>query len=378
MKSKSDSPVACAQGFPATSAKPVRVVTLECVSHREFFITAEPGPGECAASVFAKAAREVQSRGATIISQDIFGMEEGAKPALRRAFGPIQWPVTWVYEARGSMGLAGTQIWAVEGAEVLPIIRQRRIWGSVLNTPAATWCRLGGLSPVRASAAVPEQARSVFARMDSTLAVAGLDFSDVARTWFFNNEILDWYGPFNNVRDKFFRSHRVFDGLVPASTGIGGGNPAGAALQAGVLAVRPRDSRTKVFAVPSPLQCPALDYGSSFSRAVEVAAPDHRRVLISGTASIAPGGETVCLGDMEGQVGLTMEVVAAILESRGMGWRDVTRAIAYVKRAKDVPVFDRYRAARGMDSVPFVTVVNDVCRGNLLFEVELDAAVAGR
>ena len=67
-------------------------------------------------------------------------------------------------------------------------------------------------------------------------------------------------------------------------------------------------------AVPSPLQCPALDYGSSFSRAVELVAGDHRRLFVSGTASISPEGHTLHVGDVDAQVARTMEVVEAMLE----------------------------------------------------------------
>lgn len=83
--------------------------------------------------------------------------------------------------------------------------------------------------------------------------------------------------------------------------------------------------------IPSPLQCSAQDYRSSFSRAVEV---DHllfRQVIVSGTASIAPGGESLHPGDIDRQTELSLDVIEAILKSRGMGWKDVVRAVAYFK-----------------------------------------------
>ena len=70
--------------------------------------------------------------------------------------------------------------------------------------------------------------------------------------------------------------------------------------------------------------------------------PDHRRLYVSGTASIEPSGKTAHIGDPAKQISLTMEVVAAILESRRMTWADVSRAIAYFKDIKDAPLFDEY------------------------------------
>ena len=47
------------------------------------------------------------------------------------------------------------------------------------------------------------------------------------------SRILDWYGDFNRTRDAFFSSRGIFDGLVPASTGMAGSNPQGTALNTG-------------------------------------------------------------------------------------------------------------------------------------------------
>jgi hypothetical protein len=80
------------------------------------------------------------------------------------------------------------------------------------------------------------------------------------------------------------------------------------------------------------------------------------------------------VGDVDAQVALTMEVVEAILKSRGMGWKDATRAIGYFKRLEDAPAFDRYCAKAGLPALPIVVSENDVCRDELLFEIEMDAA----
>jgi enamine deaminase RidA (YjgF/YER057c/UK114 family) len=196
---------------------------------------------------------------------------------------------------------------------------------------------------------------------------------DVVRTWFYLDRILDWYDAFNHVRTCFFAEQEVFDHLVPASTGVGGKNGGGAALVADAVAVQPKNDRIEIQAVPSPLQCPALEYGSSFSRAVELAAPDHRRLVISGTASIEPGGETVHVGDIGKQVALTMDVVQAILRSRSMDWGDVVRGVAYFKNGRDLPLYDTYCSSKGLPDFPFASVQGDICRDDLLFEIEVDA-----
>jgi len=63
--------------------------------------------------------------------------------------------------------------------------------------------------------------------------------------------------------------------------------------------------------------------------------PGCRRLLVSGTAGIDRSGKTVYVGDVKLQTEFTMEVVGAILESRGMDFSNVTRGIGYFKYAKD-------------------------------------------
>jgi len=100
--------------------------------------------------------------------------------------------------------------------------------------------------------------------------------------------------------------------------------------------------------------------------------PDHRRLYVSGTASIAPEGHTIHVGNVDAQAAKTMEVIAAILASRGMDWTDVVRGIAYVRSAADLPVFARTCAALGLPAMPVVTINSTICRDDLLFELEVD------
>jgi enamine deaminase RidA (YjgF/YER057c/UK114 family) len=200
-----------------------------------------------------------------------------------------------------------------------------------------------------------------------------MDFSNVIRTWFYLDDLLAWYDEFNVARTGFFRSRGVFEGLVPASTGIGAGNPDGVALAAGALAIRPRHSGVRIREVASPLQCSATKYRSSFSRAVEVTFPDHRLLTISGTASIAPDGKSMFADDIVRQIYLTLDVVDAILRSRRMGWEDTARAVAYFRDIGDLPVFEACCRERGIPALPLAPAHATVCRTDLLFEMELDA-----
>jgi enamine deaminase RidA (YjgF/YER057c/UK114 family) len=353
----------------------LEIITLNREPCQEHFITSVPQDSEPAESLFKRVTEAVCQRKAQVVSQDVFGIpakEQTSMHAINKALGQIDGPVTWI-ENRHSTNLYGTHVWAVSGTTVKLLELEGTIVGSTFEDNYAQYCRLSGLLPKDASRSRKEQAIEIFGQMDTVLQSNGMTFSNVLRTWFYNDDILSWYDDFNEIRNSIFRKKRVFGGLVPASTGVGGRNAAGAALAGGLLAVKPKAEGVQAFAVQSPLQFAAMEYGSSFSRAVELDLPDHQRLYVSGTASIKPDGRTAHIDDPQAQVKLTMEVVYAILESCSMDWADVTRALAYFKHAKDAPIFDKFRTQNNLSRFPVVIVENDICRDELLFEIEIKA-----
>lgn len=359
----------------------VAVATLEHGGIRELFITATPDGSESLPDLFEKAWRVVREAGAVVLCQDVFGVpseRDIGPPALREVCGAVDWPVSWLEEgaSQGEL-LTGTYLQAVVGAPVRRLVDERGVIGSVFDDAAGTYCRLDGLSPSDPRQPREAQVRLVFERIERALQQADMAFENVIRTWFYVDRILEWYSGFNAVRSRFFEERGVFGRLLPASTGVGGANHAGGAMLADVLAVKRREGGfpLTVREVPSPLQGSAMEYRSSFSRAVEMDGGDHRRLLVSGTASIDAAGKTARLGDARGQMELTVDVAEALLQSRRMEWADVTRAIAYVKAGKDADLWRRYAEGRGLGDLPAVVVENDICRDDLLFELELDAIV---
>ena len=242
----------------------------------------------------------------------------------------------------------------------------------------AVYCTLAGVLPPDLAAPRGAQAAAIFPELESLLAEAGMDFSHVVRTWFYVDRICEWYGEFNAARSAFFESRDVFNTFLPASTGIGSANLDGAALVAGAIAVKPKDASVRAEIVESPLQAPAMAYRSSFSRAAEVVWPERRLLFVSGTASIKPNSHDVAyVGDIAKQVDCTMTAVGAILESRGYGWGDVSRAIVYLKEPSFRAAWQAWLAARGLPGDFAAETVCDVCRDDWLFEVELDAGKSG-
>jgi enamine deaminase RidA (YjgF/YER057c/UK114 family) len=345
----------------------------------ETVLTLTPRRDEGVSAIFARLGKTLDQRKASVAKLMVFGAigaaEEGTW-AIRRIPGGAEWPVTWV-EGTGCQGhlLAGLQASVVTGREVKRVQLGGRALGSVYEDGSARHCLLAGLEPGDPRAPRPVQAEETLEKLEQALASAGFALGDVVRTWFFNDDLLAWYADFNRVRTAFYARTPFRAGALPVSTGVAARNPAGAALAVGAWAVQPLGTLARISGVASPRQCPAPVYGSSFSRAMEIASGGRRRLFVSGTASIAADGRTIWAGDMGKQVGHTMEVVEAILVSRGLGFADVTRAVAHFKPPADTAAFTAWLGARKLQGLPVVCVQSELCRDDLLFEIELDACV---
>jgi enamine deaminase RidA (YjgF/YER057c/UK114 family) len=185
------------------------------------------------------------------------------------------------------------QAFTVAGPEIQPLRIDGRPAGAVYEDAEMRCCRLCGLLPADTGASRAVQTRSVFERAKDLLGEHGFRFEDTVRTWIYLDRLLEWYGEFNAVRNAFFEEQGLFTRRVPASTGIGAANGSGSAMVMDLLAIRPKSGQTVIATVDSPLQNPALDYKSAFSRAMEIRTPTHRSLMVSGTASIDPAGRTI-------------------------------------------------------------------------------------
>ncbi len=341
----------------------------------EFVLNETMQPGEEVDAVVMRMLRKLRVRRGTAVHLFVFGkIELAARVEVLLNQAEVQVPLTWV-EGQSCNGapLAGLQLMAVEPGCAVDYVRMEgRVVAATYHDGEAEHCVLGGIGPREVSAGAGAQTRDTLEMLDAALHLAGFALEDVARTWFYNDDILSWYDEFNRVRTTRYALCKFSCGSLPASTAVSGRNPAGAALTLAAWAVKP-GAGACVREVASPLQCPAPQYGSSFSRATAIESGGVRRLLVSGTASIEPGGRTVHLGDVPKQVELSMQVIAAILETNGMSWADVQRASAYCKRPEYVGIFREWQHMHGQETMPVVPVHCDICRDDLLFELELDA-----
>jgi len=320
------------------------------------------------------AAAYLQKNGAKPLMALSFG-DTGRAERLLQAAGFSGLPAALLEHDNGrKYPLSGIQLFAVSGAPVKEIMSGNKIAGYCWETSDAKHLLLGGIVPGNLSLSPEDQVKDTYLLVSDALAQEGFSYSGVARTWFYLDRLLSWYGKFNAARTGFLNEKGIFQKLVPASTGIGASNSRGGALSQCVYAFKPKASGSGIIKVGSPLQCEALNYRSAFSRAVELSYGGIRKLMVSGTASIEPSGKSAHIDDAAKQIELTMRVVREILHSRKMDWNNTVRSVAYFKEPQYAPLFGEYCARNGLHGLNCVPAMTTVCREELLFELELDAA----
>ncbi|MCP4676304.1 MAG: hypothetical protein GY854_12490 [Deltaproteobacteria bacterium] len=225
-----------------------------------------------------------------------------------------------------------------------------------------------------------EEVRLTFEITDKILTRTDWSFQDVRRTWYFLHNILDWYGDFNQVRNAAFQRLGLGGNdstkIIPASTGIRGRNAACGWCALDLLAIRPLEGhRFEVNRLENPKQNEATEYGSAFSRGLAITLDSCRYIFVSGTASINEKGESVHNGDFESQTIRTIETVKTLLAAGGAGISDICQATAFLKNTDDIESYRRIAARMGVRVDETIYTVADVCRDELLFELDATAVV---
>jgi enamine deaminase RidA (YjgF/YER057c/UK114 family) len=162
------------------------------------------------------------------------------------------------------------------------------------------------------------------------------------------------------------------DASPPAACALG---CSGTALTVMVLA-----GRVAPTAVENPRQVSAFRYPQqygpcppTFSRAALYRSGTSALLTISGTASIV-GHETLHIGDVAAQVDEALRNIEAVVERESRGRTasvsvDSLKMKAYVRNAADTEAVRRQLKLR-LPATPVPLVRADICRANLLFEIE--------
>ena len=340
----------------------------------------------------------------TVFLRDADRLDETAQlfAAQQGAAQPL---TAFVSQAPADGNLLAAEIVAVSGAEVTRVnngltkVQHNGI--TFIHTQADAY--LGGKAPRENAYA------DTLAVLNDNIALlkqGGARLEQVFRTWFYMGSIvapdsrsadgIQRYKELNRARTVAFDGVRflrdtlqtqpAFD-VYPASTGIGMGGE-DVALSCSALLTERKD----VFTLPleNPRQTPAFDYARhyspetpKFARAMAVVYDNQAAVYISGTASIT-ASETQHIGNTAKQTEETLLNIATLISAEnfanagfaGFGAKltDLAVVRAYVKHAADYETVRR-ECEKQLPGVPVVYTVGDVCRDDLLVELEAVAHI---
>jgi chorismate lyase/3-hydroxybenzoate synthase len=184
------------------------------------------------------------------------------------------------------------------------------------------------------------------------------------------------YRHFNSARQLAFRnSGRAVMGSAPAASAVG--SPAGSPISIYFLAARRQPKM-----IENPRQTSAYHYppkfgrhSPMFSRACVLSDSAGTNLFVSGTASIV-GHETIHHGDVAAQTRETMANIDALLKeaNRVVGLPryclDGLKFKVYVRQPTDLRAIEGALAGSLRSSTPIVYLQADVCREDLLVEIE--------
>ena len=163
---------------------------------------------------------------------------------------------------------------------------------------------------------------------------------------------------------------------LPASTGIRGRSLSQAACTIDLIASQiPDDSGFRVQRLTNRKQKDAFRYGAAFARASVIENDEYAEVQISGTAAINEKGDSILLRDVEAQIRYTLDTIETLIEEAGFKLTDICTSTAFIKHEEDLPLFLDILKEKGLENLPVVICKADVCRDNLLFELD---GIAGR
>ena len=293
------------------------------------------------------------------------------------------------------------EAWGVERSEAVKISRPTTEL-LVVRHDGTTWAHFGELVKKEAVGTAYDQVFNAFMQLREMIETAGFSFENVIRTWLYQGEILGAegsgfrYDGLNQARTDFFEGISFGKGLplptqsgpaYPSSTGIGTDE-----RNLVMSCIAFQTTREDDFIVPleNSLQTSAFHYDEAYSpsspkfcRGIAYGTPETTLVFVSGTASIVQS-KTVHAGDVKAQTEQTIDNIECLisrenlaahgLSGAGAVLSDIAHFRVYVKNPEH---YDHVRAVceRRLGGRPAVYAVADICRSDLLVEIECTVVV---
>ena len=243
-----------------------------------------------------------------------------------------------------------------------------------------------------------ENSNMAFTLMENILNVENLNFSNIVRQWNYienithipdKRENYQHYQIFNDVRSGYYNKSKFIHGY-PSATGIGT-DTCGVVIN--FIAISDVNNM-KIVPVMNPGQIDAHKYSQTvlvgsgvykredksspkFERGKLVRTDEGTKIYISGTAAII-GENTVFPTDVEKQTMVTINNIKNLVKSESVSKLGDIQPVeksnysyvrSYVRHKKDIDIVKRL-CEKHFRSDCFQCLISDICRDNLLVEIE--------
>lgn len=238
---------------------------------------------------------------------------------------------------------------------------------------------------------------SAFDQMKAILDVEDMSFDHLVRQWNYIGNIIEVkdgfqnYQSFNEVRNEYYQKYRAVHGY-PAATGIGmklGGVSLDfcAIAEKEAISIKPIDNPNQVNAYEygqEVLKGPSgkgksIKHPPQFERALLLSGKLRSTLFISGTASIL-GQDIIGIEDVEKQTLVTIDNIFRLTDQKRIAHNIVNSDIewgkfillrVYIKKQEDFSIVKKICQEK-FPKGTFIFIEADICRDNLLVEIEAE------
>lgn len=335
--------------------------------------------------------------------EDYLKIRDGLQKSTT-AFSTFRTPVAIIAQTpeNGSMVLELTILEGI-GPELVKYSNGKSTSHIVAENQEVKIVIAAGISESGNGKGIYEQSLEAFSGLQKVLEMEGMHFHDIVRQWnyieqitkveLYNGSQSQHYQIFNDVRSRFYNQADFANGY-PAATGIGM-DFGGIIIEAIAMQVK---GTGQVLPLKNPVQTDAYSYTSEvlaenslmkdfcrttpkFERAKILNFPGMRIVFISGTAAIT-GQVSRNDHTVEEQTEMTISNIRNLISEENLrkhGLTETTTAIVknlrvYVKNQNDIPAVKEV-CDYHFPQIPSIYIVADICRPELLVEIEGQAQI---
>jgi enamine deaminase RidA (YjgF/YER057c/UK114 family) len=349
--------------------------------------------------------REHFNENTAIIGQ-FFLADIGKKELVRQIFSEFfpkhSCALTFIPQSPASGAVISLELWAVGGGTSITVKSPQSGFVVTAEFDDLRWFFIGDVRPDSLPVGAYARSLDAFQHLGHQLEQNGFQTGQIVRIWIYQGHLVlpegktQRYKELNRARTDVFKGVEFLKdflplgslgGIYPASTGIGADD-----VDVVIGAIAVSTCRKDFIAVPleNPNQTSAFDYGAvyspqspKFSRAMAITAGDSCLVFISGTASITES-ESRFPENPEKQTEQTLDNIAALIDGKNLERHGISGFVSdlshlksarvYVKRPNELAVIKKVCGQR-LGNIPILYTIADVCRPELLVEIEGFVAV---